>query len=53
VAGILKGSGDCNFSEGYLDAEKPKTRKASYEPRLLSVSLDIERSISNGNILSI
>ena len=53
VQGILECSGGCNFAEGYLDAENPKTRKASYEPRLLSVSLNIETSISNGNILSI
>ena len=53
VQGTLEVSGEFNFAEGYLTAENPKIRKASYEPRLSVVSLDIETSISNGNILSI
>jgi DNA polymerase II len=53
VQGTLEVSGDFNFSKGYLAAENPKIRKASFEPGLSVVSLDIETSISNGNILSI
>ena len=41
------------MAEGYLAAENPKIRKASHAPRLSVVSLDIETSISNGNIYSI
>jgi DNA polymerase II len=53
VQGTLEVSGEFNIAEGYLTAENPKIRKASYEPSLSVVSLDIETSISNGNILSI
>jgi len=53
VRGALEVSGDFQFAEGYLAAENPKIRKASFQPRLSVVSLDIETSISHGNILSI
>jgi len=53
VQGTLEVSGEFNIAEGYLTAENPKIQKASYEPSLSVVSLDIETSISNGNILSI
>ena len=42
VQGTLEVSGEFNFAEGYLTAKNPKIRKASYEPRLSVVSLDIE-----------
>jgi len=53
VQGTLEVSGDFNLAENYLAAENPKIRKAPYAPRLSVVSLDIETSISNGNIYSI
>ena len=53
VQGALEVAGDFNLPKGYLAAENLKIRKASYVPKLLVVFLDIETSISNGNILSI
>ena len=53
VQGTMEVSGEFIVAEGYLTAENPRIRKASFEPGLSVVSLDIETSISNGNILSI
>ena len=53
VQGTLEVSGDFKVVKGYLAAKNPKIRRASFEPDLSVVSLDIETSISNGNIISI
>lgn len=53
VQGTMEISGEFSVANGYLTAENPRIRKTSFDPGLSVVSLDIETSISNGNILSI